>query len=149
MGMKKGASALWYSELSLRQLGSRPTVFMPRWTTHPCILYQVCATRGANELVPVDIGSKCAIHLDYLGVTRIQFLKLVCCKHGRIRHYSHVCRQSPAYLIVPAYYPLVQSSLLPSDGIASNFWHPSLHLNNHILWRITHNLQHACRPWDI
>ncbi len=22
-----------------------PTVFIPRWTTHPCILYQVCATR--------------------------------------------------------------------------------------------------------
>ncbi len=47
MGMKKGASALWYSELSLHQLGSRPTVLIPRWTTHPCILYRVCATRGA------------------------------------------------------------------------------------------------------
>ncbi len=48
---KKGASALWYSELSLHQLGSRPTVFIPRWTTHHCILYQVCATRGAASLV--------------------------------------------------------------------------------------------------
>ncbi len=47
MGIKKGASALWYSELGLHQLGSRPTAFIPRWTTHPCILYQVCATRGA------------------------------------------------------------------------------------------------------
>ncbi len=47
MGIKKGASALWYSELSLHQLGSRPTVFIPRWTTHPCIVYEVCATRGA------------------------------------------------------------------------------------------------------
>ncbi len=43
--IKKGASALWYSELSLHQLGSRATVFMPRWTTHWWILYQVCATR--------------------------------------------------------------------------------------------------------
>ncbi len=29
MGIKKGASALWYSELSIHQLGSRPTVFCP------------------------------------------------------------------------------------------------------------------------
>ncbi len=43
-----------------------------------------------NELVPVDVCSLCAIHLDYLGVTGIQFLKLVCCKHDRIRRYSHV-----------------------------------------------------------
>ncbi len=44
--IKKGAMAFWYSELSLHQLGFRPTVFIPRWTTYPCILYQVCATRG-------------------------------------------------------------------------------------------------------
>ncbi len=48
MGIKKGASALWYSELNLHQLGSRPTVFVPRWTAHPCILNQVCPTRGAG-----------------------------------------------------------------------------------------------------
>ncbi len=47
MGIKKGARALWYSELSLHQLGSRPTVFIPQWTTHPYILYEVCATRAA------------------------------------------------------------------------------------------------------
>ncbi len=35
MGIKKGASALWYSELGLHQLGSRPTVFIPRWTNTP------------------------------------------------------------------------------------------------------------------
>ncbi len=46
--IKKGAMAFWYSELSLHQLGFRPTVFIPRWTTHPCILYQMCATRGAG-----------------------------------------------------------------------------------------------------
>ncbi len=46
LGIKKGASALWFSELSLHQLESRPKVFIPRWTTHPSILYQVCATRG-------------------------------------------------------------------------------------------------------
>ncbi len=51
LGIKKGARALWYSELSLHQLGSRPTVFIPRWTTHPRILYQVCATRGADAVV--------------------------------------------------------------------------------------------------
>ncbi len=49
-GNKEGASALWYSELSLHQLGSRPTVFIPRWITHPCILYQVCATHGATAV---------------------------------------------------------------------------------------------------
>ncbi len=30
LGIKKGARALWYSELSLHQFGSRPTVFIPR-----------------------------------------------------------------------------------------------------------------------
>ncbi len=84
-------------------------------------LQELVGTHHVNEFVPVDVGSLCAIHLDYLGVTRIQFLKLVCYKHGRIRHYSHVCRQSPAYLILPEYYSLDQSSLLPSDGIASIF----------------------------
>ncbi len=46
-GNKNGASAFWYSELSLHQLGSPPTVLIARWTTHPCILYQACATGGA------------------------------------------------------------------------------------------------------
>ncbi len=41
LGIKKGAGTLCYSDLSLHQLSSRPTVFIPRWTTHPCILYQV------------------------------------------------------------------------------------------------------------
>ncbi len=50
--IKKGARALWYSYLCLRQLGSRPTAFILRWTTHPCILYQVCATRAVNAVVP-------------------------------------------------------------------------------------------------
>ncbi len=53
MGIKKGASAYWYNELSIHQLGSRPTVFIPRWTTHSRILYQVCATRGARVVVVV------------------------------------------------------------------------------------------------
>ncbi len=44
-----GASAPW-SELSLHQLGPRPTVFTPQWTAHPCILYQVCATHGATAV---------------------------------------------------------------------------------------------------
>ncbi len=35
-----------------------------------------------NELVTVDVGSKCAIHLEYLGVTGLQLLKVVCFKHG-------------------------------------------------------------------
>ncbi len=34
--------------LGVHQLGSRPTFFIPCWTTHLCILYQVCATRGAT-----------------------------------------------------------------------------------------------------
>ncbi len=40
LGINKGARGLWYSELGLHQLGSRPTAFIPQWTTHPCILYQ-------------------------------------------------------------------------------------------------------------
>ncbi len=43
--------ALWYSESSIHQLGSRKTVFIPRWITHPCILPQVRATRGAITVV--------------------------------------------------------------------------------------------------
>ncbi len=48
LGIKKGAWGLQYFESSLHQLGSRPIVFIPRWTTHPCILYQVCVTPGAG-----------------------------------------------------------------------------------------------------
>ncbi len=64
MGIKKGANALWYSELSLYQLGSRHTVFIPRWTARPCILYQVCATRGEGSVVGgafCDWGYYCAL----------------------------------------------------------------------------------------
>ncbi len=44
LGIKKGARALWYSELSLHQIGSRPTVFIPRWQYTlafytKCVLY--------------------------------------------------------------------------------------------------------------
>ncbi len=60
LGIKKRSKALWYSELSLHQLGSRPTAFIPRWLTHPCILYQVCATHGVTQLVfehmPIFVG---------------------------------------------------------------------------------------------
>ncbi len=31
MGIKKGARALWYSELGLHQFGFRLTAFVPRW----------------------------------------------------------------------------------------------------------------------
>ncbi len=48
----------WNKEegMGLMTLGVRPSltrfpVFMPRWITHPCILYQVCATHGARMLV--------------------------------------------------------------------------------------------------
>ncbi len=58
LGIKKGARALWYSELSLHQLGSRPTVFIPRWATHSCILFQVCATCGASRCCPIELGSE-------------------------------------------------------------------------------------------
>ncbi len=38
-------------------LGVKPkTVFIPRWKTHP--LYQVCATRGAKQVVWVMRGRK-------------------------------------------------------------------------------------------
>ncbi len=72
MGIKKGASALWYSQLSIHQLGSRPTVFIPRWTTRPRILYQVCVTRGATRSVGPALGfnfspNRCIISAtDYL-----------------------------------------------------------------------------------
>ncbi len=32
--------------LGLHQLGSQPTFYLPRWTAHPCILYQVRDVRG-------------------------------------------------------------------------------------------------------
>ncbi len=32
-----GTRDLWLFELSLHQLGSRPTFFILRWTTHPCV----------------------------------------------------------------------------------------------------------------
>ncbi len=47
LGIRKGTRVLCYSELSLHQLSSRPTIVIPRWTTHPCILYQVCTTCGS------------------------------------------------------------------------------------------------------
>ncbi len=49
MRIKKGASAYWYNELRIHQLGSRPTVFIPRWT----------ATRGARGVVHCDIKNAC------------------------------------------------------------------------------------------
>ncbi len=42
---------LWYSGLGIHQLGSRPTFFIPRWTKHRCILYQVCDARRAWAVV--------------------------------------------------------------------------------------------------
>ncbi len=49
LGINKGTRVLWYPELSLHQLGSRPTVFIPQWVTHTCIQYQVlCAVHGEN-----------------------------------------------------------------------------------------------------
>ncbi len=33
-GNQKGSISLWYSELGLHQLGSRPTFIVPRWTAH-------------------------------------------------------------------------------------------------------------------
>ncbi len=38
--------------------GLRPTVFIPRWTIHPCILYQACAARGATATVVVVVVVK-------------------------------------------------------------------------------------------
>ncbi len=48
------AGALWYSELSINQQGSRSTVFIAGWTTHPCIVCQVCANRGAAPAAARD-----------------------------------------------------------------------------------------------
>ncbi len=50
LGIKKGASALWYSELGLHQLGSRPTVFIPRWTNTPLhSISSVCQPWGSRR----------------------------------------------------------------------------------------------------
>ncbi len=57
-GTKKEARALRYSELSLHQH------FIPRWTTHPYILYQVCTTRGTA----VGDRSRAAVHIQLLQV---------------------------------------------------------------------------------
>ncbi len=48
LGIKMGARALRYSELSPHQLGPLPTVIGPRWTAKPCVLYHVCAASGAR-----------------------------------------------------------------------------------------------------
>ncbi len=48
MGTKKEAWGLLYSGLGIHQLGSRTTIFIPRWKTHLCILYQVRDARGAH-----------------------------------------------------------------------------------------------------
>ncbi len=47
LGIKEGAGASRCSEFSLHQLGSRRVVFISPWTTHHCILNQMCATRRA------------------------------------------------------------------------------------------------------
>ncbi len=47
--MKKRAWGLWYSGLGLHQLVSRPTFFILRWTTHLCILYQMCDAHGVGR----------------------------------------------------------------------------------------------------
>ncbi len=49
--IKKGVRPLWNADLSLHQLGSRPAVFIPRWTTQRCILYKMCAACGAQNAV--------------------------------------------------------------------------------------------------
>ncbi len=59
LGIKKGATALWNSEINLHQLGSWSTVFLPRWATHPCILYQVYAACGASDVASSSLGWAC------------------------------------------------------------------------------------------
>ncbi len=42
-----------------------PIVLIPRWTTHPCFLYQVCATHGARigcEILEQIAGILCQCH---------------------------------------------------------------------------------------
>ncbi len=48
---KEGSKGkLWFAELRLHQLGSLSIVDIPRWTTHPCILYRDCAAHGLEGL---------------------------------------------------------------------------------------------------
>ncbi len=54
MGINKGASALWYCELSLHQLGSRSTVFIPRWTTHSSAVLPLLAESQSVWQISVD-----------------------------------------------------------------------------------------------
>ncbi len=85
MGIKKGASALWYSELSLHQLGSRPTIFIPRWKTHPCILYQVCATRGVAVWRRHSNGNR--LHTYVMEVCSVELLHISIEYSSCIRRY--------------------------------------------------------------
>ncbi len=59
LGIKKRVRALWSSELNVHQFGSRPTIFLTRWTTHPCILYHVCATRVQSHCYRVRQVEPC------------------------------------------------------------------------------------------
>ncbi len=91
MGIKKGASAFWYSELSLHQLGSRWTVFIPRWTTHPCILYQVCATRVVDNvfgqiLDPEFENDTSAFEETFMGAMRTHNLWMTPKEHVLVHH---------------------------------------------------------------
>ncbi len=86
-----GTRDLFYSELSLNQLRSRPTIFIPRWATHPSILSQAFATRGAvrcrhnvwGEVVPNNVAEPlryAATRLDlyiflYITAKTISFFK--------------------------------------------------------------------------
>ncbi len=91
---KKGASAFYYSELSLHQVGSRPTVFILRWTT------QVCATRGAGVVVETQRsaetlpGSEAWTESGVDGSPKRCCLASTACGH-RCSQCSTVCDSSP------------------------------------------------------
>ncbi len=50
---KRGAWGVWHSELSQHQLGSRPAVFIPRWTARPSV--------GLTLLLLFRYGTQCSI----------------------------------------------------------------------------------------
>ncbi len=54
MGIKKGASALWYSEFSLHQLGSRPTTPMDNTTAVVLVVVKLAQVRRSKYLTIFD-----------------------------------------------------------------------------------------------
>ncbi len=77
MQIKKGAWGLWYSEFGLHHLGSPPTFFIPRWTTHSTL--SVCRPTLSTTLA-LDMHIICGGPEE----TVCEILSITICEHRRL-----------------------------------------------------------------